>query len=68
MFSAAKNWTIGSGEKALNSFALRLHEGRWAVILTIHLSTPIQEVFYALLYWLPILSVRADSMRPAFQA
>jgi hypothetical protein len=27
MFSAAKNWTIGSGEKALNSFVVRLHEG-----------------------------------------
>jgi hypothetical protein len=27
MFSAAKNWTSGSGEKALNSFVVRLHEG-----------------------------------------
>jgi hypothetical protein len=27
MFSAAKNWTSGSGEQALNSFVVRLHEG-----------------------------------------
>jgi hypothetical protein len=27
MFSAAKNWTSGSGEKALNSFVVGLHEG-----------------------------------------
>ena len=27
MFSAAKNWTSGSGEKALTSFVVRLHEG-----------------------------------------
>ena len=26
MFSAAKNWTSGSGEKALTSFVVRLHE------------------------------------------
>ena len=27
MFSAAKNWTSGSGEKALNSFVVGLNEG-----------------------------------------
>jgi len=51
MFSAALNWTIGSGEKALNSFVLRLHEGRLGRYLAIHLPLPIQEVFYALPSW-----------------
>ena len=41
----------GNGEKALTSFVLILHDGLLGHYLDYPLIIPIQEVFYALLYW-----------------